>query len=202
MRAIILLLLSTVLLTACDRTAPPQLSEGTLLPEARPIADFTLVRQDGTPFGRRNLEGHWSFVFFGYTHCPDICPTSLAMLAQVRKGLEKRLPAQAMPQVIFVSVDPERDTPQQLAGFVPYFHPDFIGLTGEPEQIRHFSRDVGIFYEKEKNAPAQDYQMFHSAAIALFDPAARYVAVFTPPHDPGRIQADFIALQDYYGARP
>ena len=197
---IIPMLLITVLLSACGQPEPPQLKHGTLLPDARIIADFQLTGQDGKPFTRDNLKGKWSFAFFGYTHCPDICPTSLSMLAQVIRKLEKDSTLSTPPQVIFVSVDPERDTPELLAEYMPYFHPDFIGVTGEQEQLQALTRQLGIMYGKSPGETAGGYLMDHSAAIILFDPDGNFLAVFGAPHDPDLIAQGFIAIKSYYEA--
>jgi len=132
---IILLLLATALLTACSPPKPPELQQATLLPSAKPIATFNLINQKGEAFTLDDLKGHWTFAFFGYTHCPDVCPTSLGMLGRVMRRLKENLPADAMPQGLFVSVDPQRDTPEMLAKYVAYFYPDFIAATGDPAEI-------------------------------------------------------------------
>ncbi len=104
------------------------LASGTILAPARALADFSLIDNQGRGFGAANLRGHWSLMFFGYTNCPDYCPTTLTTLAALEKQLRAAKIA-APPQVIFVSVDAKRDTPAQLNQFVPDFDPDFIGLT-------------------------------------------------------------------------
>ncbi len=195
---IIPMLLTAVLLSACGQPEPPHLKQGTLLPSVRAIADFQLTDHNGKPFTRENLRSKWSFAFFGYTHCSDICPTSLSMLAQVIRKLEKDNTLNTLPQVVFVSVDPERDTPELLAEFVPYFHPDFIGVTGDPEQLLVLTRQLGTFFGKAPGDNADDYRVDHSAAMLLFDPDGNFHAVFGTPHDPGLIAQDFIAIKNYY----
>ena len=196
---IIPMLLAAVLLSACSPPQPPQLKQGTLLPSAKAIADFQLTDQHGKPFTRNNLVGKWSFAFFGYTHCPDVCPTSLSMLAQVMKKLEKDSTLDTLPQVIFVSVDPERDTPELLAQYLPYFNPDFIGVTGDPQQLL-LTRQLGIMYGKVPGDNADDYLVDHSASIILFDPDGNFLALFGMPHDPDLIAQDFVAIKNYYEA--
>ena len=197
---IIPMLLAAVLLSACSPPQPPQLKQGTLLPSAKAIADFQLTDQHGKPFTRNNLVGKWSFAFFGYTHCPDVCPTSLSMLAQVMKKLEKDSTLDTLPQVIFVSVDPERDTPELLAQYLPYFNPDFIGVTGDPQQLLLLTRQLGIMYGKVPGDNADDYLVDHSASIILFDPDGNFLALFGMPHDPDLIAQDFVAIKNYYEA--
>src|SRR6185437_16293691 len=108
----------------------PQLASGTWLPQARPLADFHLVNDAGQPFSAAQLQGAPSLVFFGFTHCPDVCPTTLAKLAQVKK-------TGALPQlrVLLVTIDPQRDTPPVLSQYVHAFDPQFIGLTGDTAAI-------------------------------------------------------------------
>jgi len=197
---IIPMLLAAVLLSACGPPEPPPLKQGTLLPSAKGVSDFQLTGHDGKPFSHDDLRGKWSFAFFGYTHCPDVCPTSLTMLAQVMKRLEKNDTLDALPQVIFVSVDPERDTPELLEKYVPYFHPDFIGVTGGPQQLLTLTRQLGILYGKSPGDSEDNYLVDHSAAIILFDPDGNFRAVFGAPHDPDLIAQDFMDIKTYYEA--
>lgn len=199
---IIPLLLLAVMVAACSPPKPPETAQATLLPSPKPIADFQLADHAGQPFTLDNLKNRWTFAFFGYTHCPDVCPTSLSMLGQVQRLLEKSLDANHRPQVIFVSVDPERDTPELLSKFVPYFHPDFVGVTGDAGEILRLTRQLGIIYARsdgEANT-ADSYLVDHSAAIILFDPAGKFHALFNVPHDPKLIATDFLAIQAYYEA--
>lgn len=194
------MLLAAVLITACGQPAPPRLQQGTLLPEGKAVADFQLTDHRGQPFTLENLKGNWTFAFFGYTHCPDVCPTSLTMLGQVQRKLAKLAELDTLPQVVFFSVDPERDTPELLSRFVPYFHPDFVGTTGEAAQILSLTRQLGILYGKAGDAGTDNYLIDHSAAIILFDPEGRFHAVFGVPHDPDLIASDFILIKNYYEA--
>jgi protein SCO1 len=126
--------------------ASPQieLATGTFLSPQRALPDFSLIDQRGQTFGPANLDGHWSFVFFGYTNCPDVCPTTLMTLA----GMEKKMRdagASVRPRVVFVSVDARRDTPAQLAKYVPYFDPEFTGVTASDQKtIEGFARELGV----------------------------------------------------------
>ena len=197
---IIPLLLVTVLPAACGRPEPPALGRGTLLPDAKPVTEFQLTDHHGQPFTLENLKHNWTFAFFGYTHCPDVCPTSMAMLAQVRGNLEKLDVLDKLPQVVFVSVDPERDSTTLLSEFVPYFHPDFIGARGDAQNTLNLTRQLGILYGKAEDSTAEDYLVDHSAAIILFDPDGAFRAVFGIPHDPALIAKDFLAIKTYYEA--
>ncbi len=169
---------------------PPALSIGTLLLPRREVADFTLIDHRGRSFARADLRGSWSLLFFGYTHCPDVCPTTLATLA----AFEKRVRADAdpvRPRVLFVSVDARRDTPQQLAGYVPYFDPDFVGLTAADQAtVEAFARNLGIAVLLT-DRPDGSYNVDHSGAILVIDPAGRMAAVLTGPFTAQALQADF-----------
>jgi len=165
------------LLAAQIDSSRPVLASGTWLPGARPVADFHLTDSQGRPFTRAALLGHPTLVYFGFTHCPDECPDTLAALARVRK--EAQLPGL---QVIFVTVDPQRDTPAVLAGYLRHFDPSFVGLTGDSARIRRFAASLGIGITRI-NLPGGGYDFDHTMAILLFDSGAREVGVFTPPFD-------------------
>jgi protein SCO1/2 len=172
-------------------TRPPvALAIGTLLAPPRALADFSLIDNQGRGFGADNLRGHWSLMFFGYTNCPDYCPTTLTTLAALEKKL--RAPGSAAPpQVIFVSVDAKRDTPARLNAFVPAFDPDFIGLTA-PNQpaIEALAKKWGVAVAIE-SAPNGDYIVDHSAAIFVIDPAGHLAAVLTGPFTVDALQSDY-----------
>ena len=155
----------------------------------RPLAPFSLIDHRGAPFTERALVGHWTLLSFGYTHCPDICPTTLQMLAQVEERL--RSAGQApVPRVVFVSVDPERDTQERLAGYVPYFSPRFTGVAGTPEALTALTGQLGVIFEKADDGQG-GYLVNHSASIVLVDPQGRFRALFSVPHDAERIAEDF-----------
>ena len=162
----------------------PELASGTWLPQPKPLADFHLTDHLGRPFTSHNLQGRPSLVFFGFTHCPDVCPTTLVKLAQIRK-------VAALPglQVLFVSVDPQRDTPAALRPYVHAFDPDFIGLTGDPKSIEKIAAEFGVAVNRV-DLPGGDYTMDHSAVVFLLDGRGQIVGVFTPPFDIQRFAAD------------
>ena len=173
--------LAGFLLAAKIDSSRPVLASGTWLPDARPIADFHLIDSRGRPFTRTALVGHPTLVYFGFTHCPDECPDTLAALAQVEKQA-------AVPglRVLFVTVDPERDTPPVLAGYLRHFDPTFLGLTGDPAEIHRFAAGLGIGITRI-SLPGGGYDFDHTMAILLFDSRAREVGVFTPPFDVRRL---------------
>jgi protein SCO1 len=168
---------------------PPVLASGTILAPARPLADFSLLDNQGRSFGPRNLRGHWSLMFFGYMNCPDYCPATLTTLAAVEKQL--RAAKTVAPQVIFVSVDAQRDTPAQLNQFVPNFDPEFIGLTASSQPaIEALAKKWGIAVNIQR-ATNGNYIVDHSTAIFVIDPAGKLAAVLTGPFTVAALQSDF-----------
>jgi protein SCO1 len=175
---------------ARERARPPVLEQATLFDAPRALPDFSLVDQAGRPFGPDRLRGHWSFVFFGFTNCPDVCPTTLATLAAARKALGDPRPGDA-PAVVFVSVDPGRDTPELLGRYVAYFDPAITGATGTREAIAALTTALGVAVIIGPPAADGSYAVDHSAAIFLVDPEARVAALFGAPHEAGAIARDF-----------
>jgi protein SCO1/2 len=174
-----------------NRSPTPAAPEQALvLEQPRPLPDFALADHRGADFTPARLEGHWTFLFFGFTHCPDICPTTLQTLARVKAGLAD-LPAAARPDVVLVSVDPERDTPAPLAGYVPYFDPEFLGVTGREEALAPLAAGLGVAYGRTPDESGDGYTVDHTAAIFLVDPNGRLAAVFGTPHSADRIEADY-----------
>jgi protein SCO1/2 len=154
-----------------------------------PLPAFTLHGPRGG-FGNAQLAGHWSFVFFGYTQCPDICPTALALMKEVRKMLAAVLPAPTF-QVVFVSVDPRRDTPQLLGEYMAAFDPSFIGVSGTDAALSPLTKSLGVYYQRNDTADPRIYTVDHSAAIYLVDPQGRLAAVFSPPQEASKMAANF-----------
>ena len=171
-------------------STPLVLRSGTALPQPRPMGEFELVDQRGRALTRGNFEGQWSLLFAGFTNCPDVCPTTLATLAALRSRLRER---NAELQVVFLSVDPERDTPAQLAQYVGHFDSGMIGATGSKEQIDRLCADLGLAYIRGPGA-AGVYTVDHSAALVLIDPQARIAAYFQPPYDLNGLAADLTAF--------
>ena len=164
--------------------SPPELGSGTWLPQARSVGSFSLTDDRGSAFTERQLRGAPALVFFGFTHCPDVCPTTLVTLAQIKR-------ATVMPhlRVLFVSVDPARDTPAVLGRYVHAFDPDFTGLTGNERAIGELAARLGVAYERVELGGG-DYTMDHSAALFLLDDAGRNIAIFTAPFDAARLIGD------------
>lgn len=169
--------LAGFLLAAQVDNSRPVLASGTWLADAKPIAEFHLIDSAGRPFTRAALLGHPTLVYFGFSHCPDECPDTLAALARVKK--QASLPGL---QVLFVTIDPQRDTPAVLAPYLRHFDPSFVGLTGDPAEIRQLASSLGIAINRI-NLPGGGYDFDHTMAILLFDARAREVGIFTPPFD-------------------
>ena len=158
-----------------DAPAAPPLQAVTLLPQPRELPAFNLRQSDGTPLVPGELAGHWTLVFLGFTFCPDVCPTTLAELAQAQKQWEA-LPESTRPRVLFVSVDPERDTPEVLAEYLANFDPRITGLTGDPGEV---ARALEGFRASAERLPAEDggYTMNHTAGVFLFDADGRFANI-------------------------
>jgi protein SCO1/2 len=168
----------------------PQLTSGTWLPQPRPVPEVSLVDQSGQPFTAQSLKGHPTLLFFGFTHCPDVCPTTLARLVQVVKAAK-------VPdlKVLLVSVDPERDTPELLERYVHAFSPDFGGVTGKPEEIERLAKEFGVAIAKV-DMGGGEYTVDHSAVVSLLNRQGQRVAVFTPPYEPAPVAADVHNVAD------
>jgi protein SCO1 len=159
--------------------APPSIA-GFVYPEPKAISPFRLSDQYGKAFDLGALKGKWSFVYFGYSYCPDVCPTTLAELARARTLLE-RAGLGSLNQYVFVSVDPGRDTPQRLGKYVAFFDPKFVAATGSDEALSGLAREVGVAYSFPEGRKGSAYAVDHTSVVALFDPDARLHALFTPP---------------------
>jgi len=173
---------------------PIQLESGTLIPQTRPMAPFTLTDHRGHPFTDASVQGRWHLLSFGYTHCPDICPTTLAMLARLDDRLRQQAPDIDI-RTAFVSIDPERDTEAVLADYVPYFNPDFVGVTGNPQDIEKLTGQLGVLYQRVEGEQSEmGYLMDHSASIILLNPQGEFQALFSAPHQVEAMARDLLSL--------
>lgn len=180
--------LAALLLTRSP--APPVLERATLLHTPRPLPAVALADHRGAAFGTAGLAGQWTLLFFGFTHCPDICPTTLATLAASSRQLAE-LPAAARPRIVLVTVDPARDTPAALAAYLGHFDPAFVGLTGSQEAVEELARGLGAVMQAQPANADGSYTVDHTAAIFLIDPDAAMRAVFGSPHEAGLIARDY-----------
>ena len=176
--------------------AGPQLQVVKLFEQPRELPAYTLRQSDGTQLVPGELKGHWTLVFLGFTHCPDVCPTTLAELAQAQKQWTA-LPDTTRPRVLFVSVDPDRDTPDRIGEYAHAFHRDTLAATADIPALEAFARSLSLVFMKApapEGMPADQYSVDHSAALAVLDPQGRMAGVLQPPLDPKAIAADFTAL--------
>ena len=150
---------------------------------AKKIAPFSLSSSRSSNFSNQSLLGQWTIVVFGYTYCPDICPTTLARL----KGIYPQLKQTAAMQVVFVSVDPLRDDMERLTQYIGYFEPEFIAVTANHDKLFPFAQSLLLPYGIIAIKPNDDYSVSHSASIALINPAGQLVGQFKPSHQLGAI---------------
>jgi len=167
----------------------------TLFHVTREIAPFEFLDHHNQPFSNDRLRGKWSLLFFGFTHCPDICPPTLY---QLKTFLEQLGNDPARPQVIFISVDPQRDTPGVIREYLQRFHPDFIGAVGGEAGLVRLAKYLGIYFEKQHQQPdlhagheqhgqAKDYSINHSGSVLVVNPRGQLAGLFSTPHDAGKM---------------
>ena len=178
-------------------TAPlPELATVRLLPSPRALPPFDLAQADGSRLGPADLQGHWTIVFLGFTHCPDVCPTTLAELAVAQRQWES-VPGASRPRVLFVSVDPQRDTAESAGRYAHHFHPDTLAATGEIPALEAFATSLGMVFmtvPPPEGAPADQYSVDHSSTLVILDPQGRMAGLLRPPLQPDAIAADLAAL--------
>lgn len=173
-----------VLLARMLGNAGVPLQSGTWLPQPRALAPFHLSDLSGRDFSLESLRGHPTLLFFGFTSCPDVCPTTLATLTEVQRGAP--LPG---TRVVFVSIDPERDSASNLQVYLGAFSKDFIGARGDQAALAPLLRSLGAIAVRQ-NLPDGSYTMDHSATLYLLDTRAQLVAVFSPPFSAPKLTAD------------
>lgn len=179
--------------------APPAV-QAILWPEPAPVAGFSLLDQHGAPFGHEHLPGEWTFMFFGYLGCPDVCPMTLYAMKVFRDELVARDAAAAAYRFMFVSVDPEHDSPSLMAEYLESYYPGFIGLAGAPDQLRELASSMSVMYA-ESISPGGMRSMDHTSSIMVLDPRGRVVASLPPPHDPEQMLLRFTELRTYLRGR-
>lgn len=177
------------------RTA--QTPAGLLWPNPKTFPEVTLYDHNGKDFDHTDMQGQWTLVFFGFTHCPDICPMTLSVLNRMEEQLVDEGGAGQDLRTVFVSVDPGRDTPERLSEYVSYFNEEFIGVSGKPEAIDRLTRSLGAVHHIGKPDANGNYQVDHSASVFLFDPRARLVSIFTTPHEADAMTRRFLAIRDF-----
>jgi len=170
----------------------PKLENAVLYPAPRAIPDFHLTQANGQPLTLADWRGRWTVVYFGYTSCPDVCPTTLATFKQVWKDLATR-GLTTKVKFDFISVDPQRDTPDVLHKYVSYFDPDFVAATGADEQLTPLTRALGLMYARNTDANGA-ISVEHSGAAVIVDPQGREAGIFRPPFAAKAIADDLATL--------
>lgn len=155
-------------------------SVGLVLQSPRALPDFVLETARGTAYTPESIRGRWQLLFFGFTHCPDVCPNTLALFREIKAVLPQA--TRAKLDLVFVSIDPARDSREVMRSYLDYFDPEFVGVTGTPAAISAFASSVGI--ASVKVGDAQDYVMDHSTALVLLNDAAQIKAYYSAPHLP------------------
>ncbi len=173
---------------------------GIYFTEPNYLNPFQLKSTRGKSFTDEDLLGHWTLMFFGFTHCPDVCPTTLALLNTAIEDFKKTSPKFKAPEVVFVSVDPARDKIEAMKKYIDYFNPNFMGATGSDESLQQLTRQTGIAYDKMilDDAHPENYVMEHSTSIILINPRGAIQAIFTAPHDAVTLSNELTAVYKAY----
>lgn len=171
--------------------ALPEMASVVRYPLPRALPEFHLARTDGKPLARADWNGRWTIAFFGYTHCPDVCPTTLAKFKQVWQLLDADVRERL--RFDFISVDPARDTPEQLARYVAFFNPEFVAATGSDAELTRLTRALGLVYARGEPKDGT-YEVDHSASAVLIDPHGNQVGLLRPPFDASKIASDLTIL--------
>lgn len=175
---------------------------GTIVKKPKNVTNFSLTSSDGENFDDSKLLGQWSMLFFGYTRCPDICPTTLNTLSGMYKQLNS-LPQNKKPRVIFVSIDPEHDTSNQANKYSKYFNNNFIGLSGKRNQINQLSKSLGVVAQKvdlkNSDGDEQAYVYDHSSTLYIINPKGQLQAILTAPHKSDNLATDYKNIVTKFG---
>ena len=186
-----------------DISIKPATIQGAIYPNAKVIKNFELIDQLSNKVTKSGFFGHWSLIFVGYTHCPDICPTTLAVMDQVDEFMSQQ--QIQPPNIVFLSIDPERDTPQKLKSYVSYFNKKFIALTGSLSEITKVTQQLNAVFRKAPGMSGEisekDYLMDHSSALMLINPDGNLQSILTAPHTPANIIESIINSQTYYESK-
>ncbi|MBC8212314.1 MAG: SCO family protein [Gammaproteobacteria bacterium] len=164
--------------------------------QAKSLPAFELTDHNGRPFNNKTLEGQWDLLFFGYTHCPDICPDSLQMLNNMVSQIDDPKLLKKL-RISFISIDPERDDLDQLKTYVTYFNKHFISARADIDELKPLTSALGILHTIDKSADAETYDVSHSGTFILIDPQGRYTGVFSPPHDSAKLAHDVSGIINY-----
>ena len=182
-----------VLAAMYQNQEPEPTVPGLLWPEPKALSPFTTVDHENNPFTLADLRGKWSLLFFGFTHCPDICPVTLAVMDKTHSRLDQARDV----QFVFVTVDPERDTPERMEQYLTSFNPEFVGLGGSAEQIAGLTGQIGLPYFRDKTQDEENYLVDHGASLFMIDPLGRLVGIFSAPHDALDVTDRFNRIREF-----
>lgn len=182
-----------VLAAMYQNQEPEPAVPGLLWPEPKTLGPFSAIDYDNNPFTLTDLRGKWSLLFFGFTHCPDICPVTLAVMDKTHSRLDQA----GDVQFVFVTVDPERDTSERMEQYLTSFNPEFVGLGGSAEQIAGLTGQIGLPYFRDKTQDEENYLINHGGSLFLIDPLGRMVGIFSAPHDALNIADRFNRIREF-----
>lgn len=177
-----------------SRPVAPEI-DGLLWPQSKALTAIALEDHRHQPFTLERLKGRWTLLFFGYTHCPDVCPVTLTVLKNALALMAGAGTDAASPQVVFVSVDPARDTLDHLAAYMGHFNPEFLGVTGAEPDLKALVRQLGVLYILGEPDASGEYLVDHTAAVFLVDPRGHLVALFQAPHEAATIAGNIPEIQ-------
>ena len=169
----------------------PSLITGKILVRPMEIANFELTDQNNEVFNKKSLEGGWTVLFFGYTNCPDVCPTTIYKLAEVKNGIKEDLPS-ANFNTVLVTLDPDRDSAERLDEYIGYFDETMLGVTGTYENIQSFTSSLSVFYQRINKEEGYDFN--HTASIFVFDKDGSLFATMSPANTVGELESDFFTI--------
>ena len=169
----------------------PSLITGKILVRPMEIDNFELIDQNNEVFNKKSLEGGWTVLFFGYTNCPDVCPTTIYKLAEIKNGIKEDLPS-ANFNTVLVTLDPDRDSSERLDEYIGYFDETMLGVTGTYENIQSFTSSLSGFYQRINKEEGYDFN--HTASIFVFDKDGSLFATMSPANTVGELESDFFTI--------
>ena len=169
----------------------PSLITGKILVRPMEIDNFELIDQNNEAFNKKSLEGGWTVLFFGYTNCPDVCPTTIYKLAEIKNGIKEDLPS-ANFNTVLVTLDPDRDSSERLDEYIGYFDETMLGVTGTYENIQSFTSSLSVFYQRINKEEGYDFN--HTASIFVFDKDGSLFATMSPANTVEEIESDFFTI--------
>ena len=169
----------------------PSLITGKILVRPMEIDNFELIDQNNEVFNKKSLEGGWTVLSFGYTNCPDVCPTTIYKLAEIKNGIKEDLPS-ANFNTVLVTLDPDRDSTERLDEYIGYFDETMLGVTGTYENIQSFTSSLSVFYQRINKEEGYDFN--HTASIFVFDKDGSLFATMSPANTVGELESDFFTI--------